>query len=81
MTEIEQVIFDYIAETFDIDKNDPDFTPDVNLFDYGFVDSMGATEIILFIEERWSIRITQKDLTLSPMNTVEEIAAVVESKL
>ena len=81
MTDIEQIIFDYIAETFDIDRNDPDFTPDVNLFDYGFVDSMGATEIILFIEERWSIRITQKDLTLSPMNTVEEIAAVVESKL
>lgn len=81
MTDIEQIIFDYIAETFDIDRNDPDFTPDVNLFDYGFVDSMGATEIILFIEEHWNIKITQRDLTLSPMNTVEEIAAVVESKL
>lgn len=81
MTDIEQAIYDYIAETFDIDKGDPDFTPDVNLFDYGFVDSMGATEIILFIEEKWNIKITQRDLTLNSMNTVREISEVVQAKL
>lgn len=81
MTETERVLFNYISENFDIDSDDPDFTVDVNLFDYGFVDSLGATEIVVFIEEYWNIEITQKDLTLYPMNTIAEIADVVDSKL
>lgn len=80
MNEIQQKIFDFINETFSI-ESDPDFTPDVNIFDYGFVDSLGAAVIINFVEQCWSIEITQSDLTLYPMNSVEEIAAVVEGKL
>ena len=52
-----------------------------HLFDYGFVDSLGATEIVLFMEDTYNIQITQKDITLYPMNTIEEIAEVVEQKL
>lgn len=80
MKETEKALFDFISENFDIDSNDPDFTADVNLFDYGFVDSLGATEIVVFIEEHWQIEITQKDLTLYSMNTIAEIAEVVDSK-
>ena len=58
----------------------PDYTNDVHLFNEGFVDSFGAVEIIHFVEETYGISITQKDITLFPMNTVNEIAAVVESK-
>lgn len=80
MDEIIEILSRFIDEQFDI-GGDPDFTPEVNLFDYGFVDSLGATEILLFVEERWNIEITQKDLTLYPMNSVREIAEVVASKL
>ena len=73
-------IFEFVREHFDI-GDDPDYTPDVHLFDEGFVDSLGAVEIIAFVEEEFGIKITQKDITLYPMNTVEEIAKVVESKL
>ena len=65
---------------FEID-DDPDFTDDVHLFNEGFVDSFGAVEIIHFIEQTYNIEITQKDITLYPMNTIEEIAEVVENKL
>ena len=53
----------------------------MDLFDYGFVDSLGATEIVLFLEETFGIEITQADITLYPMNTIDEIAGVVEQKL
>ena len=33
------------------------------------------------IEQTYNIEITQKDITLYPMNTIEEIAEVVENKL
>jgi D-alanine--poly(phosphoribitol) ligase subunit 2 len=80
MNDIEQALYGFIDERFDI-GGDPDFTPEVNMFDYGFVDSMGAFEIISFAEETWNIEITQGDLTLYPMNSVREIAAVIAAKL
>jgi len=78
--DIKAVLRNFINEKFELD-NDPDFTDDAHLFDMGFIDSLGATEVILFIEETFNVEITQKDLILFPMNTVEEIALVIENKL
>ena len=80
MEEIKEKLRAFIQEKFEID-DDPDFTDDVHLFNEGFVDSFGAVEIIHFIEQTYNIEITQKDITLYPMNTIEEIAEVVENKL
>ncbi len=77
---VTETINEFIRDRFEI-GDDPDFTNDVHLFNEGFVDSFGAVEIIHFVEETYGIEITQKDITLFPMNTVEEIAAVVESKI
>lgn len=77
---VTETISEFIREHFDI-GDDPDFTNDVHLFNEGFVDSFGAVEIINFVEETYNIEITQKDITLYPMNTVDEIAEVVESKI
>lgn len=77
---VTETISEFIREKFDI-GDDPDFTNDVHLFNEGFVDSFGAVEIIHFVEETFGIEITQRDITLYPMNTVSEIAEVVESKI
>ncbi|MEE0867217.1 MAG: phosphopantetheine-binding protein [Clostridia bacterium] len=76
---IEEIIENYVRETFDI-EDDPDFSRDVHLFDNGFVDSLGAVDIVTFIENEFNITVTQKDITLYPMNTINEIAAVVKNK-
>ncbi len=78
--DIERELEAYIRDKFDI-GDDPDLTQDTHLFDEGFVDSLGAVEIVCFIEEKFEIQITQKDLTLYPMNTINEIAEVIKSKL
>ena len=75
---VQEELCAYIKETFDI-GDDPDFTVDLHLFDEGYVDSLAAVQIISFAEERWDIEITQRDLVLYPMNTVAEIAFVVEN--
>ena len=77
---VTETISEFIKDKFEI-GDDPDFTNDVHLFNEGFVDSFGAVEIIHFVEETYGIEITQKDITLFPMNTVNEIAQVVESKI
>ena len=80
MEEIKNTLREYIREQFDI-GDDPDFTDDVHLFDEGFVDSFNAVEIIHFVEETFNIKITQRDITLYPMNTIEEIAEVISEKI
>jgi D-alanine--poly(phosphoribitol) ligase subunit 2 len=77
---VAETISEYVKEHFEI-GDDPDFNNDVHLFNEGFVDSFGAVEIIHFIEQTYNVEVTQKDITLFPMNTVNEIAAVVESKI
>ncbi len=71
----------YIIDYAQIEPDEPDFSDEVDLFDYGFVDSLGATEIVLFLEETFGVEITQADITLYPMNSINEIAEVVERKL
>ena len=81
LTEIKDKLREFIINYAQIDPEDPDFSDDVHLFDYGFVDSLGATEIVLFLEKTFNIEITQADITLYTMNTIDEIAAVAEEKL
>ncbi len=81
MEEIKEKLRAFIQEKFEID-DDPDFTDDVHLFNEGFVDSFGAVEIIHFYRTDIQHRNhNKKDITLYPMNTIEEIAEVVENKL
>lgn len=77
---VEETLNEFIREKFEI-GDDPDFTNDVHMFNEGFVDSFGAVEIIHFVEETYGIQITQRDITLFPMNTVNEIAKVVKKKI
>ena len=81
MENVKDTLRAFIMQYADIPEDDPDFNDDVNLFDYGYVDSLGATEIVLYLEDTFHISITQEDITLYPMNTVNEIAEVAERKL
>lgn len=72
---------EYIKRSFNISDDDAEFTSDVHLFDYGYIDSFGATELITFIEETYHIEVSKKDLMLYPLNTVSEIAEFIQTKL
>ena len=79
MDEIIAKLDEYIRERCEVD-DDPEYGLDVNLFDTGFLDSMGAVDVIRFAEEAFGVEISQRDVTLYPMNTVNEIAEVVGIK-
>jgi D-alanine--poly(phosphoribitol) ligase subunit 2 len=67
----------YIRERFKVPENDPDFNDEIHLFDYGYVDSFGAVELIHFVEKTFSVKISQNDLIAYPLNTVSEISSFV----
>ncbi|PEE61145.1 phosphopantetheine attachment protein [Bacillus thuringiensis] len=71
----------FIYEKFEIVESDEDFKNDVDLFNYGFIDSLGATVLNAFIEDTFSIEITTKDVMTFPLNTINEITEFISIKI
>jgi methoxymalonate biosynthesis acyl carrier protein len=70
----------FVRKRFEISADDPDFSSDVHLFDYGYIDSFGAQELISFVETSFGIKITDKDLIKYPLNTLNEIGRFVVNR-
>lgn len=79
--EIVKQLEQHIRERYEIEDDDDDFGVDVHLFDYGFIDSIGATALIAHIEQTYGIQVTNQDLMLYPLNTVREIADFITKKI
>jgi acyl carrier protein len=71
----------FVQETFQVSPTDAEFTDDVHIFDYGYVDSFGAVQIIDFVRDRFNVVISDQDLVLYPLNTIREIATLVEQRV
>ncbi len=72
--EIKKTLHDHIVQRYAVPADDPDFTDDVHLFDYGYVDSFGAVDLVSFVQEAFGVKVGQADLIAYPMNTIHEIA-------
>jgi D-alanine--poly(phosphoribitol) ligase subunit 2 len=57
-----------------VPANDTDFTDDVHLFNYGYVDSFGAMELTAFVMDYCSITISASDLIAYELNSIREIS-------
>jgi D-alanine--poly(phosphoribitol) ligase subunit 2 len=72
--EIKRNLREYIVQRFAVPSDDAEFTEDVHLFDYGYVDSFGAVELVEFVQDQFGVAVSQSDLMVYPMNTINEIA-------
>lgn len=81
LEEIMSPLREFVRKQFNVSEGDKDFTDDVHLFDYGYVDSFGAVHLITFVKERFGVVISDQDLIVHPLNTVREIAALVKDRL
>ncbi len=73
--EIAKTLRAHIVEHYAIPAGDADFTDDVHLFDYGYIDSLGAVDLVAFVQRTFGITVGQADMIAYPMNTINEIAA------
>lgn len=73
-TQIAHQLRSFIRERFNVSAADPDFSDNVHLFDYGYVDSFGAVELNSYVEKTFAIKVTPSDLIAFPLNTISEIA-------
>lgn len=69
-----------IRERFGVPENDPDFNDDVDLFNYGYIDSFGAVELTGLIEKRFSIKFTNSDWVTFPLSTIKQISDFISKR-
>lgn len=81
VADVMQRLDGFIREKFRIAADDPDFSDDVHLFDYGYVDSFGAVDLINFIDAEFGVKITDRDLVVHPLNTIREIGTLVHGRM
>jgi len=74
---VKQQIRDYIVEF--ITYGDP-IGDDQSLLESGTIDSTGAMELILYIEETFNVVISDDDIDPSKLDTINLITRLVEDK-
>jgi acyl carrier protein len=78
--EITSQLRQFIRQQFGVPENDPDFNDNVDLFNYGYIDSFGAVELTNFMESKFAMRIADSDWAAFPLNTIEEISTFIAKR-
>ena len=71
----------FVRQRFAIPDNDSDFSDDIDLFNYGYIDSIGAVELTGFVERQFGVRFTDSDWVNFPLSSIREISAFVARRL
>jgi acyl carrier protein len=67
----------FVRKQFSVSPNDPGFDREVNLFEHGYVDSVGAVELLGFLQEEFNVEVPDDDLLADDFSTVSGIARIV----
>lgn len=75
-TEIKEKIRAFISRFIKVNQ----LKDDHDIFALGFVNSMFAMQLVLFVEQEFKIKVENEDLDIQNFNTVNAITTLVESK-
>jgi acyl carrier protein len=67
----------FVRETFDVAPTDPNFGRELDLFESGYVDSVGLTELLAFIEDEFSIEVPEDELLSDEFVSIDGMAGVI----
>lgn len=72
-TELEQ----FIRTRFEVADDDPDFGPEVDVWEEGYVDSAGVIEVVSHLEELWGVKIPEETLFDPRFTTIRGMSEVI----
>jgi acyl carrier protein len=78
-TDIEQEIRSFLTENF-LSGRSEGLTDDVSLMG-NVIDSTGVIELVVFVQERFSISVDDAEVTSDNLGSVNKIVAFIEKKL
>jgi acyl carrier protein len=70
----------FIVEEIALGQGPPSLAPDDDLLASGLIDSLGVTQLVAFLEERFGIAVTDADLVPANFRSLEQMEAYIASK-
>lgn len=77
---VSEVIITFIKENFIRGRSQAEISPDESLIDSGIIDSTGILELVMFLEEKFSITIEDEELIPENLDSVNNLKIFLESK-
>jgi acyl carrier protein len=81
MDDIKEQVKAYILDEFLPGEDPSELTDDTPLITGGILDSLATIKLVLFLEERFNIKIQAHETMVDYLNTLPDIAQLVKSKL
>jgi len=81
MQQLEQEIRHFVVDNFFFGEEKREFSNEASFFDTGVLDSMGVLTLVSFVQEKYAIRVDDKDLVPDNFDSVHRVARFVHSKL
>ncbi|MGM9993467.1 MAG: acyl carrier protein [Candidatus Avigastranaerophilus sp.] len=78
---VKNKIRQYIIDTAQIQSDDKEFSDEINLYKYGYLDSIDSMSVIYFLESEFDVKITKEDILLNNLETINNIAKMVTDKI
>lgn len=75
-----EFLMQMIREDQKIPGDDPDFSADVDLFDYGYIDSFGIVNLIASVKQSYGVDMSMVDFYEPDYRTVRGIARFVDGR-
>ncbi len=73
-------IVEYNVDNNPVTDDDLPLPRDESLYEKGILDSTGVIELVDFIEQRWSIKIRNDEITLERFGSLNKMARLVRDK-
>ena len=80
MDAIKQEIEKFISDNFIMGRKDLVLDPEKSLIESGIMDSTGVLELVMFLEERFSIEIDDEELVPENLDSINNLVAFMKKK-
>jgi acyl carrier protein len=79
-SEVEKQIAGYIAENILFSRNGYPYANDASFLENGIIDSMNVLELVMFVEEKFKIKVDDGDIVPDNFDSVKNLAAYISTK-
>ncbi len=67
----------FVRQQFNVSDSDPGFDRTVDLFESGYVDSVGVAELLEYLTQEFEVDIPENDLFSDDFSSIDGIASIV----
>jgi acyl carrier protein len=67
----------FVRQQFNVSDSDPGFNRAVDLFESGYVDSVGVAELLEYLTQEFEVEIPENDLFSDDFSSIDGIASMV----